>query len=88
MANDATGTRTLVDDLPHDGGTAACGERFASALAVRRRATIRKVGNRIEEGVSLHSNVDLLDLWHQRPHTAENEGFATPFSCTFCIRSV
>jgi hypothetical protein len=28
-----------------------------------------------------------LDACHQRPHTAENEGFATAFSCFICYRS-
>jgi hypothetical protein len=37
-------------------------------------ATMRKA---IEEGFSLYPNVDLLDVWDQRQHTAENEGFAT-----------
>jgi ArsR family transcriptional regulator len=27
-----------------------------------------------------------LDVRHQRPHAAENEGFATAFPCTLCIR--
>jgi hypothetical protein len=38
------------------------------------------VGDRIEEGFSLHLNVDLLDVCHQRAYTTENEGFATAFA--------
>jgi hypothetical protein len=60
-------------------------ERVASARGRLRRRNDAQgdvgVANRIEEGFSLRPNVDLRDVRHQRPHTAENEGFATPFSC-------
>ena len=66
-------------------------ERFAPHGHLCRRKDAQGdvgVANRIEEGFSLRPNVDLRDVRHQRPHTAENEGFATAFSCTLCTRRV
>jgi len=76
------------------GGEATRPERTRRAFRVRTRrpspATMRKVlsASVIEskEASASIQNVDLLDLWHQRHHTAENEGFATPFLCTLCTR--
>jgi len=54
-------------------------ERFASARAASDAQGDVGVSDRIEEGSCLDPNVDLLDVCHQRPDTAENEGFGPPF---------